>query len=67
MSEVELEASLFASSEVTTEGTPTPAWQYKTSFGINDRMKEVIELTIRVANEEIARNRRKIDKLTYGV
>lgn len=44
-----------------------PEWKYKSEFGINTRMREVIELTISVCNAEIASNRRKIEKLTYGV
>lgn len=49
------------------EGETAPEWKFKTEFGINERMREIVEMTIRVANDEIARNRRKIDKLTYGV
>jgi hypothetical protein len=48
--------------------TPPPLqWEYKTSFGINDRMREVIQLTVKVAEAEADRLRKKLHKLTYGV
>lgn len=52
------------------EGPPEPPkgpeWEYKTEFGINSRMREVIDLTLKVAEAEIETYRKKIDKLTYG-
>lgn len=60
-------------SEETTEETPDvevgpepPKWEYRKSFKINERMKEVIGLTIKVTESELAVLRRKLDKLTYG-
>jgi len=41
-------------------------WEYKTEFGIAAKMREVIEVTVKVAETEIERYKRKIEKLTYG-
>lgn len=51
------------------EGPPEPKrlkWEYKTQFGISEKMKDVIELTIKVAEAEVAAYQRKLEKLTYG-
>lgn len=45
---------------------PPPQWERRTSFKINDRMKDVVQKTIDLTRMEIASLRRKIDKLTYG-
>lgn len=45
---------------------PKVEWEYKTEFGINARMREIIDTTIKVAEIEIDTYRRKIAKLTYG-
>lgn len=47
-----------------TQGEAT--WEYKTRFGINDKISEVVQQTIKVAEAEIEGYRRKIEKLTYG-
>jgi hypothetical protein len=64
---IELDATLGGESTFGSDFDLAPKWEYKTQFGINDKMKEVIEATIKVCNQEIARNKRKIDKLVYGV
>lgn len=45
---------------------PKVEWSYKTEFGINGRMREIVNMTIKTAEAEIERYRRKIEKLTYG-
>lgn len=45
---------------------PQIEWEYKTEFGINARMREIIDTTIKVAEAEIATYKRKIERLTYG-
>ena len=45
---------------------PKANWEYKTEFGINTKMREVIQATIKVCEAEIKTYRRKIEKLTYG-
>ena len=47
-------------------GAPPPQWEYRTSFKIVGRLKEVVNLTMDVTQQEIARYRKKISKLTYG-
>jgi hypothetical protein len=46
--------------------TPPPQWEYRTNFKVNDRMKDIVNLSIEVSKAEIKRLRKKIDKLTYG-
>lgn len=43
-----------------------PKWERRETFRINERMKEVIGLTIKASEAELAVLRRKLDKLTYG-
>lgn len=43
-----------------------PAWEHRKSFRINERMKEVIGLTIKATESELTVLRRKLNKLTYG-
>lgn len=45
---------------------PKATWECKTEFGINARMREVIEATIKVAEAEVETYKRKIERLTYG-
>lgn len=45
---------------------PPPQWERRTSFKINDRMRDVVEQTIDVTRGEIVKLRRKIEKLQYG-
>jgi hypothetical protein len=45
---------------------PKAHWEYKSEFGIHARMREVIEMTIKVTTIEIDGYRRKIERLTYG-
>ena len=47
-------------------GPEAPKWEYKKTFGINERMKNVIGLTIEATESELVVLRRKLDKLTYG-
>lgn len=48
------------------EETPQLEWEYKTEFGINTKMREVIQATLKVAEASIESYRKKIEKLTYG-
>ena len=41
-------------------------WSYKRTFGINEEMKKVINLTISATQAEVTALRRKLEKLTYG-
>ncbi len=43
-----------------------PAWEYRKNFHVTDRLKDVVGLTIDASKAEIARLRKRIDKLTYG-
>ncbi len=43
-----------------------PRWEKRDTFGINERMKEVISLTKGVAEKELESLRRKLEKLQYG-
>lgn len=43
-----------------------PTWEYRTDFGINKKMQEVIVLTISATQSEIQTLRRKLEKLQYG-
>lgn len=52
--------------EPVVEDPNAPKWEHRTTFKINDRMKEVIEMTIRVTESELTVLRRKLQKLTYG-
>lgn len=46
--------------------TPKPQWERREGLALNQRMKEVLQLTKQAAEQEIAALRRKLDKLTYG-
>jgi hypothetical protein len=51
------------------EETPAPEapkWEYKTEFGINTQMREVVRLTVSATEAEIKLLRRKLEKLQYG-
>jgi hypothetical protein len=41
-------------------------WEFREEFRINKQMREVVTLTKAVAESEIERLRRKVEKLTYG-
>jgi hypothetical protein len=43
-----------------------PSWEFKKTFGINQEMKKVIQMTIAATQSEIVSLKRKLDKLTYG-
>lgn len=45
---------------------PKAEWKFKKNLGINDKMKNVINLTISATQSEILVLRRKLEKLTYG-
>lgn len=45
---------------------PQANWEYRTEFRINTQMREILNLTRQATETEIARLRRKIEKLTYG-
>lgn len=46
---------------------PKAEWQYQKGFKVNEQMKSVIEATMKMTQSEIARYRKKLSKLTYGV
>lgn len=46
--------------------TPIPEWEYKTTFGINARMKEVLEKTLEAAKAERNVLLKKLRKAQYG-
>jgi|WetSurSiteA1Bulk_404760.scaffolds.fasta_scaffold308405_2 hypothetical protein len=48
------------------EAPKKPQWEYRKTFKINERMKEVLTLTKGVAEQEVAGLRKKLDRLTYG-
>lgn len=43
-----------------------PSWEYKTEFGINTKLKDIVGKTIDATTAEIDRLKRQLDKLTYG-
>lgn len=43
-----------------------PSWEYKTEFGVNQKLKDVVTKAIDVTSTEIDRLKRQLDKLTYG-
>ena len=45
---------------------PKATWEYKEEFGINTRMREILEETKKVCEAQIEQYRRKLEKLTYG-
>lgn len=46
---------------------PTPrAWEYKTDFALNEKLKVVVHKTLDATTAEIDALKRKLDKLTYG-
>jgi len=48
------------------ETPPAPKWEYKTEFGINEKMKSVVDKAITLTASQIEDLRRKLDRLTYG-
>jgi hypothetical protein len=47
-------------------GLQPGVWQYRKTLKINQKMANVVNLTIDAARAEIKTLRRKVDKLTYG-
>lgn len=45
---------------------PEPEWKYRKRFPIHDRMSEIIKLTIKATEQQLAADRRKLRKLQYG-
>jgi hypothetical protein len=45
---------------------PKVNWEYKTEFGINTKMKEILKMTLTAAQAERDRLKKKLDKLQYG-
>jgi sugar-specific transcriptional regulator TrmB len=43
-----------------------PKWEYRQNFGINNKMKEVIEKTVEATEAELSHLRKKLEKLQYG-
>jgi hypothetical protein len=43
-----------------------PEWKHRTRFPIQDRMAEVIRLTIKATQSQIEVERKKLRKLQYG-
>ncbi len=52
--------------KTTPEEKPPLQWEYKTQFGINEKLKTVVERAIDASVSEVERLKRQIDKLTYG-
>jgi hypothetical protein len=48
------------------EGPPAPEWVYRNNMKITERFTNIVNMTKDVAQMEINRLRKKIDKLTYG-
>jgi hypothetical protein len=44
----------------------TPEWEFRKEFRISEQMREVAKASKAAAEAEIARLRRKLEKLTYG-
>ena len=71
MPNLDAEANISGESELKTEGVPKigaqpGVWQYRHTLKINQRLADVVNLTMEATKMEIASLRRKIDKLTYG-
>jgi hypothetical protein len=49
-----------------TEGPPGPTWEYRNNMKITERFTAIVNMTKDVAQAEINRLRKKVDKLTYG-
>lgn len=45
---------------------PRAQWRYKQEFGLITHMRTIINETIKVTRLEIDRQRKKLNKLTYG-
>lgn len=43
-----------------------PSWEYKSDFGINVKMKEMLKATLVASESELDRLRKKLNKLQYG-
>lgn len=43
-----------------------PKWEFRSNFAINNSMREVIELAVKLAQSEVDRYREKLRRLTYG-
>lgn len=43
-----------------------PAWERRDQFKINDRLREVVLLSKKAAEEEVARLKRQLEKIQYG-
>lgn len=58
------------SSESTDQATDgdavKPEWKHRTRFPIQDRMSEVIRLTIKATQSQIELERKRLRKLQYG-
>ena len=45
---------------------PRAQWRYKTRFPIQDRMAEVVKLSIRTSELQLRKYHRKLRKIQYG-
>jgi hypothetical protein len=45
---------------------PQAQWVYKERLPIQDRMKEVVQLTIKAAESELVAARKKLRRMQYG-
>lgn len=54
--------------EATSEPPPKapPAWEYRSELKIISSMRELVGITKMVMEQEVARTRRKLEKLKYG-
>lgn len=48
------------------EGPKPPQWEYKTEFGINSQLREIVTKSKEFAEAELEVMRRKLDRITYG-
>jgi len=50
----------------TPEEPAKPQWEYKTEFGINTKLRDIVHKAIDASSAEIVSLKRKLDRLTYG-
>lgn len=66
MAEEDKQPELEGPPEPEPEKPKPPEWEYKTEFGINSRMRDLIDKSKEFAELELSNLRRKLDRLTYG-
>lgn len=61
-----VEAEVVGAANPSEEEPKRAEWQFKTEFGINTRMREIVHKAIEFSELELANLRRKLDRMTYG-